>query len=169
MSLPIDILISRLRNELTICSRYLRHPVNTSEENLSRFPLDIEIELVKVPGSVLQDGKVVTRYNHSFSIIVTREYPFEKPLVIWRTPIFHPNIMMPEDGGHLCTKLLEEWNFNSTLLSFIKGIESLLLTPNPRSPFGTDSCTGAADHFNNGHQRIPPVVYSPQPKVVRSR
>jgi hypothetical protein len=92
MSLPIDILISRLRNELTICSRYLRHPVNTSEENLSRFPLDIEIELVKVPGSVLQDGKVVTRYNHSFSIIVTREYPFEKPLVIWRTPIFHPNI-----------------------------------------------------------------------------
>jgi hypothetical protein len=169
MSLPIDILVSRLRNEVTICSRYLRHPINTLEENLSRFPVDIEIGLVKIPGCVKHDGKIVMKHNHSFSIIVTRDYPFEKPLVIWRTPIFHPNIMMPEDGGHLCTKLLEEWNFNSTLLSFIKCIESLLLNPNPRSPFGTESCTAAADHFNNGHQRIPPMVCSPQPKVVRAR
>ena len=143
MPLPEEVLVARLRNELAICERYLRHPISRSEENLSRFPMDSEIKLQKVPGAFVQNGRVMIRYNHCFRIVVTGDYPFEKPLVIWQTPIFHPNIMMPEDGGHLCTKLLEGWSFNSTLLSFIKGVESLLLNPNPNNPFGTDSCTAA--------------------------
>ncbi|MCQ5375540.1 MAG: hypothetical protein NO474_02960 [Methanomassiliicoccales archaeon] len=168
MSLPLDILISRLRNELAICSRYLRHPIDLSDENLRSFPIDIEIELKGVPGFVYENGRIEKRYEHRFSILIGRDYPFEKPLVIWRTPIFHPNIMMPEDGGHLCTKLLDEWGFNSTLLSFIKGIEALLLAPNPSSPFGTESCTSAASYFNRAKVKTPPIVYSPTPKVVRA-
>ncbi|MBM4237748.1 MAG: hypothetical protein FJ151_04610 [Euryarchaeota archaeon] len=109
----------------------------------------------------------MTRYEHRFSMIVSREYPFEKPLVIWKTPVFHPNIMMPEDGGHLCAKLLDDWSFNSTLLSFIKGIESLLLNPNPFSPFGSETCTAAAAYFNKAKLKSPPIICPPAPKVVR--
>jgi ubiquitin-protein ligase len=100
-------------------------------------------------------------------MVIGKDYPFEKPTVIWLTPIFHPNIMMPEDGGHLCTKLLEDWSFNSTMISFIKGVESLVMSPNPSSPFGTDSCTAAAEYFNNGEKRLPPMLSAPAPKVVR--
>jgi ubiquitin-protein ligase len=82
------------------------------------------------------------------------------------TPIFHPNIMMPEDGGYVCTKLLEDWSFNSTMISFIKGVESLVTTPNPSSPFGTDSCTAAAEYFNSGERRLPPMLSAPVPRVV---
>ena len=75
--------------------------------------------------------------------------------------------MAPEDGGLLCNKLLDDWSFNSTLLMFIKGIEYLLLNPNPSSPFGTETCTSAAQYFNTLKRPQPPVATVPLPKVVR--
>ncbi|MEM3059509.1 MAG: ubiquitin-conjugating enzyme E2 [Methanomassiliicoccales archaeon] len=168
MSLPPDILKARLLNELSLCARYLRRPIALPDGDLRSFPIEIEIELKGVPGLVFTDDGIETRYEHRFNILIGRNYPFEKPMVRWKTPIFHPNIMMPDDGGHLCTKLLDEWSFNSTLLSFIKGIEALLISPNPSSPFGTESCTAAAAYFNHSKIRIPPIVYSPLPKVVKS-
>lgn len=56
--------------------------------------------------------------------------------------------MPPEDGGYVCTKLIEGWTFRSNLVAFIKGIEILLANPNPDSPFETDTCTRAAEYFN---------------------
>ena len=164
MPLPSDILLARLRNELRACSAYV--PNQPDLGGSFKFPVEVDIELSKVPGPVVESGKVARRYNHRFRMVIGRDYPFEKPTVIWLTPIFHPNIMMPEDGGHLCTKLLEEWSFNSTIISFIKGVESLVMSPNPTSPFGTDSCTAAAEYFNNGEKRLPPMLSAPAPRVV---
>lgn len=167
MSLPNDILVARLRNELSACSRYVKNEVDLSEPKSVKFPIEIEISMVKVPGPVLDGIKVTRRYNHQFVIIISANYPFEKPSVAWKTPIFHPNIMMPEDGGHLCTKLLQDWSFNSTIISFIKGVESLLASPNPESPFGTDSCTSAAQYFNLGEGKTLPTVCPGKIKGVK--
>jgi ubiquitin-conjugating enzyme E2 C len=167
MPLPREILETRLKNELAICQRCLRHPIHIGEEVFAEFPITVEISLLQIPGYELIDGEIKRRYHHRFKLEIGDEYPFEKPYVVWRTPIFHPNIMMPEDGGFLCNKLLEDWNFNSTLLMFIKGIEYLLLNPNPTSPFGTETCTAAAQHFNTVKRPQPPMVTAPLPKVVR--
>lgn len=167
MTLPLEILYIRLRNELEMCQPHLPQDFDMSEGSLTSFPLKVDISLDRTPGPVMENGKLSYRYNHRLQLIIGREYPFEKPLVIWMTPIFHPNIMMPEDGGHVCIKLLSEWSFNSTLLTFIKGLESMLLSPNGTSPFGTDSCTAAAQYFNSNPRRAPPVVLAPAPKVVR--
>jgi ubiquitin-protein ligase len=167
MGLPSDVLRARLRNEIISCERYLRHIMEVSEEDLSGFPLEVRVTLQEVPALEMVDGSLVLRGDHVLSIIINEEYPFEKPLVLWRTPIFHPNIMTPEDGGHVCIKLLDKWSFNSNLLSFIKGIETLLLHPNPGSPFGTSSCTAAAEYYNSGKRRAPPMICKPLPKVVR--
>jgi ubiquitin-conjugating enzyme E2 C len=163
MPLPPDILLFRLRNELRSITNY----VSSMPELIDRasFPLDIEIKLTRVPGPVVESGKVTLRYDHCFKMVINENYPYEKPTVMWLTPIFHPNIMMPEDGGHLCTKLLDEWSFNSTIISFIKGVESLVMNPNPSSPFGSDSCTAAAEYFNTGEKRLPPLLSAPPPRV----
>ena len=99
---------------------------------------------------------------------ITDEYPYEKPIVRWRTPLFHPNIMLPEDGGHVCTKLLDDWGFSSNLLSFIQGLESLLMNPNPNSPWGSKSCLAAAEHFNENEYNPPTIVKTDQrgPKIL---
>jgi len=58
----------------------------------------------------------------------------------------------------VCTRLLENWDFNSTMLEFFKGIEWLLTNPNPKNPFGSDTCTRAAAYFNRMGYRPPPPL-----------
>ena len=166
MSLPLDVLRSRLRNEIEMCQRELRHHISISDPALSTFPVLLNVTLLRVPGPDWEEGKVVHRFIHRFGIVITEDYPLEKPIVKWQTPIFHPNIMPPEDGGYVCTKLLENWDFSSNLVTFIKGVESLLVNPNPKNPFGNDSCTRAASFFNRNRYR-PPLVMDQTDRRIR--
>jgi ubiquitin-conjugating enzyme E2 C len=166
MPLPTDILRIRIRNEIEMCQRELRHHIGVSDPTLASFPVMVNVTFLRVPGPDWEEGKVVHRFVHRMAVVVTEDYPMEKPIVKWQTPIFHPNIMAPEDGGYVCTKLLENWDFRSNLMTFIKGIESLLVNPNPKSPFGNDMCTRAAAYFNR-HRYVPPAVMDQSDKRVR--
>jgi len=148
LPLPKDILARRLRNELSQCRKEFKHFFSISDENFKKFPLSIMVTLVNTPGPIMDGGKLRNKYEHKLEIIITEDYPFQTPIVRWRSKIFHPNIMPPEDGGYICTKLLDEWGFKSTLPAFIRGIESLLINPNPENPFDNDTCTRAAEYFN---------------------
>jgi len=166
MSLPVDVLRIRLRNEVDTCQRELRHHISVSDPTLSEFPILLNVTILRVPGPAWEEDKVVHRFVHKMAILIGEDYPVEKPIVKWQTPIFHPNIMPPDDGGYVCTKLLENWDFSSTLVSFIKGIEALLMNPNPRNPFGSDACTRAAAYFNrNGYN--PPIVMDQSDRRIR--
>ena len=164
MGLPEDILRARVRNELEECRTYLRREIAGLPDG--GFPLRFQVRLDRVPGPLLQGEKIINRYEHAFIVHIDDEYPFRRPRVQWLTPIFHPNIMMPEDGGMVCTRLLSEWGFRSTLLSFIKGMETLLASPNPDSPFGTTSCILAARYFERQPYHSPPLPLRARPRVV---
>ena len=155
MPLPADLLRKRVRNELDNARSGLSDHKIEVVGDLTKFPITIKVTLKGVPGPDMVEGKVVHRYDHLFLMEISEDYPYKKPLVIWGTPIFHPNIMVPDDGGFVCTKLLDDWSFGSNLLLFIKGIEVLLSAPNPNSPYGTDSCTRAAELFNR-QPYVPP-------------
>lgn len=166
MPLPTDVLRVRIRNEVQMCQRELRHHISVSDPTLSSFPVVVNVTFLRVPGPDWEEGKVVHRFVHRMAIVIGEDYPIERPIVKWQTPIFHPNIMPPEDGGYVCTKLLENWDFGSTLVTFIKGIESLLVNPNPASPFGNDICTRAAAYFNR-NRYAPPAVMDQTDRRVR--
>lgn len=168
MGLPKDILRSRVKNEVMLCQKGFRHAISVSDPSLRSFPVEIIVTLVKTPGPIWSNGGVKHRYTHKLTILITEEYPFEKPIVKWRSDVFHPNIMLPDDGGYVCTKLLDDWDFNSTLVTFVKGLETLLTNPNPANPFGSDSCTRAAEHFNT-HGYNPPNVMANSGKKPRIR
>ncbi|MEW5936276.1 MAG: ubiquitin-conjugating enzyme E2 [Candidatus Thermoplasmatota archaeon] len=168
MGLPRDILSARVRNEVNMCKAQLRHEISVSDSSFSRFPVEIDVTLLKSPGPVLRAGSVTHAYTHKLKIIVTEHYPYEKPIVRWQSPIFHPNIMIPRDGGYVCTKLLDDWAFHSTLVTFIKGIETLLMNPNPGNPYGSESCMLAAEYFRM-HSYAPPVIVesAAKPRIVQ--
>jgi ubiquitin-conjugating enzyme E2 C len=158
MALPIDLLRRRVKNELYECERQLRHYVSYSDKKIDNFPLEVLVTLVNTPAPVWKNNSVSTRYTHKLRIIITDEYPYQTPIVRWRTAIFHPNIMMPSDGGYVCTRLLDNWSFGSNLLSFIKGLETLLGSPNPDNPYESDSCTRAAEYFNKNKYTPPDIT-----------
>jgi ubiquitin-protein ligase len=157
MGLPADILAARVRNELEMCRLSLGHRFEVRPDADGSFPMEIDVTLFKTPGPVMRAGRVVHAYEHRLKIIVTGEYPYEKPIVRWQSPIFHPNIMLARDGGYVCTKLLDDWSFSSNLSSFVKGLESLLMNPNPGNPYASESCMTAAAYFRE-HEYAPPVV-----------
>lgn len=165
MPLPADILRRRIRNEIDHCRRMLEGHTIEVVGDPDRFPVTLKVVMRGVPGPDMVDGKVVHRTEHAMVIEMSEDYPYQKPLVIWGTPIFHPNIMVPRDGGFVCTRLLDDWGFDSNLLLFIKGVEALLSNPNPLSPYGTDSCTRAAMLFNR-EPYVPPVGRAPPPKSM---
>lgn len=168
--LPEDLLRKRVLQEIAMCRRKLAHDIVVDDPDATSFPLLIEVNMKKIPGPILRTNRVTHTWNHRFTIKITSNYPYQKPVVRWHTEIFHPNIMVPEDGGYVCTRLLDTWNFQSNLLAFVQGIESLLSNPNPKSPYGSESCIAAAKYFITHEYRPPGIVSTTKggPKIVRS-
>jgi ubiquitin-conjugating enzyme E2 C len=149
LGLPRPVLIRRLTNELQRCSGYIGSDISFDPEK-AKFPMEITVNMTNVPAYAKIDGAVVPVKEHRYTVMINEEYPYEKPRARWETPIFHPNIMPPEDGGYVCIKLLDKWSFGSTLLSFIKAVEHLAMNPNALNPFGADICVEAARfHMDN--------------------
>lgn len=171
--LPADLLQKRLRTELQLCKQELaKYTFDLSDPTFCAFPVTIRVTMRGVPGPVMKEGRVTSASTHKFTMKITDEYPYHKPIVIWETPIFHPNIMTPEDGGFVCTKLLDEWSFNANLLLFIQGLETLLSNPNSDNAYISDSCVKAANHFTSRPYRPPAIIREKtvlrKPQVVSS-
>ena len=167
-TLPKEVLIDRVLNELMVCKRKFKHNFFIMNKSLKELPIEIEVEMFNTPAPVKHAGKVEIMYEHKFRLFITEDYPYRKPNVRWETSIFHPNIMDPEDGGYVCTNILASWTFKSNLMKFIKGIESLLSNPNPDNPFETPSCEQATDYFKRYDFKPPEIVESKKrmPKIV---
>lgn len=48
-----------------------------------------------------QHGPVVVE-RHEAEFYLHRDYPRRPPQIVWRTPIFHPNILSGREGGTAC-------------------------------------------------------------------
>ena len=168
MPLPIDILRDRVRNEVRLAMDELPHTITISDPSFSRFPFQINVTMINSPGPSIINSRLVHRYEHQFQMHITTDYPYEKPIVRWKTSIFHPNIMSPSDGGYVCTRLLDDWTFKNNLVAFIKGVEVLLANPNPKSPYATETCLRAAQYFSKNKYNPPkqPKRARPAPRVV---
>lgn len=162
--LPTEVLMQRIRNELSQCIRDLEHDVIVLDEKMIKFPVEIHVTLKNAPGPYFNGNKLSTRFFHKIEIYIDENYPYKKPEVRWRSPIYHPNICSPEDGGFVCSKLLDNWNFSSDLASFIKGLETLLVEPNPNSPYKTTTCMSAAKYFAENPYK-PPMIIKKDKKV----
>lgn len=111
------------------------------------FPLEFKAVLVGIESFRTMDGTVLSSSENSFMLTIRRDYPFMKPGIRWLTDIFHPNIAPPSDGGVVCTRLLQEWRADRTLLSLVEGIANLVEHPNTAEPLHFDSCMKARDFF----------------------
>lgn len=87
---------------------------------------------------VMIEGPAETPYeggNYWLRMMITKDYPFKSPSVIFLTPIFHPNIEF--QSGSICLDAInEQWTpvFNFERIFTIM-IPQLLRYPNPDDPF----------------------------------
>jgi ubiquitin-protein ligase len=48
------------------------------------------------------------RYEHQFTVYLPATYPAQAPIIKWHTPIFHPNILMFDEGNEYYLELREK-------------------------------------------------------------
>ena len=73
-----------------------------------------------------------------------KDYPYEPPWVIFKTPIVHPNI---NKKGQICLDILkDQWSPILTISKILLSISSLLSEPNPHDPLDVEI---ASIYINN--------------------
>ncbi len=143
MSMPKELLVNRLRNELSNISPEAGISVSKIPDDLA-LPFAINVTLRNTRA---YSAPNVPRPEQSFTIFIGEDYPYEKPKVKWNSPIYHPNIMPPSEGGSVCVTGLDRWDADSNLLDFIKSLKELVNYPNPFNPLVTHTCLSAAQWF----------------------
>ena len=148
MGLPSSLLRKRIENEVEVCGALEGRGVFIIAVSDRGFPVVLRICIKNVVAMAGVGSKPRWKSEHEFEIVLTSDYPYQKPVVRWLTDIVHPNIMHPSEGGTVCTKMLDRWGFGSNIAGFIAGIETLLANPNPKCPLDTPYCTKAAEYLN---------------------
>ena len=77
MTLPMNLLRTRLINELAMCRQSLEYNIDCSDEEFSELPVTLEVAMTGIPGPVLRMGRVEDNLEHAMQIIITPEYPYE--------------------------------------------------------------------------------------------
>lgn len=64
-------------------------------------------------------------------IKIPRTFPFKPPIVVWNTPIYHPNFYK----DRICVRILkQDWLPRYSIVEIIRGVQLLLSNPNAEDP-----------------------------------
>ena len=126
----MDILTKRMRNEIKILKRECDSSkfLCTSIKNTREFN-----GFVTGPEASLYNGfafEIVVRINDN--------YPFNPPVIYFKTKIFHPNIHF--GTGEVCLDIIKNrWKPSFNLTSLLDCLKVLLKEPNADSPLNCDA------------------------------
>ena len=84
--------------------------------------------------------------TYFLDITFPNNYPQNPPRIIFKTPIYHPNI---STQGSICLDLLKNnWSPSLSIGKILLSISSLLNDPNPNDPLNTDAANTFLDDRN---------------------
>ncbi|KAF2735767.1 ubiquitin-conjugating enzyme [Polyplosphaeria fusca] len=114
----------RLQKELM---DIMTHPT----PGISAFPVDENM----TSWAATIDGPADTPYaglTFKLSMEFATTYPYTAPTVLFKTPIYHPNV---DFSGRICLDILKEkWAATMSVSSVLLSLQSLLGEPNNSSP-----------------------------------
>ncbi len=138
--LPNDLWEKRVNNEVEgLRSKGIEVSTDRCEE---RYHMDIWLK--EIPGPVKIGDMVATSFKHRISISLTRSYPYVPPTVLWKTPIYHPNIAPPETGGNVSCTYISNWDFSRNIPDLIDELIRLLDHPQKEHVLDVRECIEAS-------------------------
>lgn len=79
--------------------------------------------MLNVAGPAVKDDHLVVRHVHRCTAYLHRDYPRRPPLLVWMTPVFHPNLLGPDRNGGVC---IGSWSASESLADLTVRLIDLL-------------------------------------------
>lgn len=91
------------------------------------------------------DGRLTVRRVHRCDVYLHLEYPRRPPVVTWRTPVFHPNLLPPERNGGVC---IGSWSAAESLADLCSRLHALATyrSLNPNDALDKDAAQWALEY-----------------------
>jgi ubiquitin-protein ligase len=87
-------------------------------------PPDTYHLLIAEPGLArAASGAITVRGIHRCTAYLHLDYPRRPPVLVWATPIVHPNILPPERNGGVC---IGTWSAGESLADLIRRVTELV-------------------------------------------
>lgn len=65
-------------------------------------PVDYDVMFSEQGLALSAEGELTLRSLHRAHVYLHLDYPRRPPVVTWQTPVFHPNLLGPEQHGGVC-------------------------------------------------------------------
>ena len=117
----------------------------------------------RITGDALcvKGGALVPISSHEVFLRLKREYPYAGGFeLVWKTPIFHPNI---DEKGKVCIRLVNLWAASQTVSSIVDALSQLLENPNSVSPLNYEA---AQYYLENPKGKSGPAARPSRPKII---
>ncbi|KAI9682961.1 MAG: Ubiquitin-conjugating enzyme E2 C [Trizodia sp. TS-e1964] len=104
----------------------------SSTPGISAFPNDAG-DLLNWTGTIVgPEGTCYEGLTFRLSFVFPGTYPYSPPTVLFKTPIYHPNV---DFSGRICLDILKDkWSAVYNVQSILLSLQSLLGEPNNASP-----------------------------------
>ena len=144
--LPQDTWRRRIERDLDVLKEYPRVAVREVRETRSSkvspsgevsTEYSVEFDMVLKAAAII-DQEGTLGYEHTLHFKLSRNYPYQMPLVKWKMPIWHPNVS-PSGGVCIGALKTENWNESNDLKEVAVAIVNFLQSPNPNHPFNSEA------------------------------
>lgn len=78
---------------------------------------------IRTIGLAVEGDRIVTRSSHECEVYLHQSYPRRPPVVTWKTPVLHPNLLGPERNGGVC---IGGWSASESLADLVRRLVSLV-------------------------------------------
>jgi ubiquitin-conjugating enzyme E2 C len=102
--------------------------MTSTAPGISAFPVDPS-DMLKWRATITgPDDTPYAKLNFKLSLVFPTNYPFSPPVVLFRTPIYHPNF---DFSGRICLDILKDkWTPSYNVQTILLSLQSLLGEPN---------------------------------------
>ena len=100
----------------------------------------------------------VVSEQHEGEFYLHRDYPRRPPQITWRTPLFHPNILPPAEGGAVC---IGGWTPSESLADLVLRVGAMIQyqSYNPADVLNRAAADWAAGHGDRLPVDLRPLVH----------